>query len=356
MKYRFLIYINHAYAIPIGLPLKEEIEKLGYEVKWFSGMEEPKKLFPENGQLIENINKVFEYDPHIVLTVTDSVPDFFPGLKVQVFHGFPANKRKGTDQFTIRGFFDLYCTQGPSSTGPFKKQQEVYNSFEVTETGWSKMDSLFPLEPTDNKKPVILISSTFTKQYSLAFKDEVIEEIERLSKIGKYHFMAVLHPKIGTETVAKFKNLENENFKFYDTTNLIPLFKKADIMFSDTTSAIIEFLLQRKPVVTYKNNMPGPYLIDINKVSEIETAFEKALQNPSDLLQEIEKFAQFSHPYSDGKSSERVISTCIEYLHTDKSHLKSKPLNLLRKYKIRKHLNYWTLNSNNKADTLSRNN
>ncbi|MGA8854884.1 MAG: CDP-glycerol glycerophosphotransferase, partial [Christiangramia sp.] len=194
MNYRFLIYINHSYAIPIGSPLQEEIKKRGYEVKWFSGMDAPKKLFPENGQLINEIGDVIQYDPHIVLTITDSVPDFFPGLKVQVFHGFPANKRKGTDQFTIRGFFDLYCTQGPSSTGPFKKQQKKYKTFEVIETGWSKVDPLFPLEATKNKKPAILISSTFTTQYSLALKKEVIQEIERLSKTGKYQFMAVLHP------------------------------------------------------------------------------------------------------------------------------------------------------------------
>ena len=51
MNYRFLIYINHSYAIPIGSPLQEEIKKRGYEVKWFSGMEPPKKFFPEKGQL-----------------------------------------------------------------------------------------------------------------------------------------------------------------------------------------------------------------------------------------------------------------------------------------------------------------
>ena len=349
MNYRFLIYINHSYAIPIGSPLQEEIKKRGYEVKWFSGMDAPKKLFPENGQLINEIGDVIQYDPHIVLTITDSVPDFFPGLKVQVFHGFPANKRKGTDQFTIRGFFDLYCTQGPSSTGPFKKQQKKYETFEVIETGWSKVDPLFPLEATKNKKPAILISSTFTTQYSLALKKEVIQEIERLSKTGKYQFMAVLHPKLGAETVEKFRSLENENFKFYDTTDLIPLFKKADIMFSDTTSAIIEFLLQRKPVVTFENNMPGPYLIDIDEVSKIEKAFNKALAYPDDLIREIDKFAEFSHPYSDGNSSKRVISACIEFLHTDKSYLNKKPLNLIRRFKIRKQLNFFTLKSNRKA-------
>lgn len=340
MKYRFLIYINHNYALPIGIPLQEEINRLGYTVKWFSGLEPPKKFFPEHGDLINNIEDTINYDPHIILTITDIVPDFIPGLKVQIFHGFPANKRKGTDQFTIRGFFDLYCTQGPSSTIPFKKQQQKYKTFEVVETGWSKMDPLFPLEATENEKPVILISSTFTKQYSLALKEEVIDEIERLSKTGKYKFIAVLHPKLGAETVKKFRALENENFKFHDTTDLIPLFKEADIMFSDTTSAIIEFLVQRKPVVTFMNNMPGPYLVDIDKVADIEKSFDLALSPPKPLLSQIEKFAEFSHPFSDGKSSERVIKACIDHLHADKSYLKKKPLNLLRRLKIRMQLGY----------------
>uniref|UniRef100_UPI00261D8C5D CDP-glycerol glycerophosphotransferase family protein n=1 Tax=Christiangramia sp. TaxID=1931228 RepID=UPI00261D8C5D len=340
MKYRFLIYINHDYALPIGLPLQKEINRLGHTVKWFSGMEAPKKFFPKQGALINNIREAIAYKPHIVLSITDTVPDFISGLKVQVFHGFPANKRKGTDQFTIRGFFDLYCTQGPSSTLPFKEQQKKYKTFDVVETGWSKVDPLFPLKAIHNKKPKILISSTFTKQYSLALKDNVVDEIHRLSKTGKYDFMAVLHPKLGQETVEKFRRLENENFKFYDTTDLIPLFKKANIMFSDTTSAIIEFLLQRKPVITYKNNMPGPYLIDIDRVEDIESSFDLALTRPEELISEIDKFARFSHPYTDGKSSERVIQAGIDFLHTDKSYLKKKPLNLIRRYKIRKQLDY----------------
>ncbi|MCM4154558.1 CDP-glycerol glycerophosphotransferase [Gramella sp. AN32] len=354
MKYRFLIYINHAYAIPIGNPLQEEIQKRSDTVKWFSGMEEPKKLFPQHGELIESVEDAIAYNPHFVLAITDTVPDFFPGLKVQVFHGFPANKRKGTDQFTIRGFFDLYCTQGPSSTVPFKEQQKKYQTFEVIETGWSKMDPLFPLEENQNEKPVILISSTFTKYYSLALKNDVLAEIARLSKTGKYQFMAVLHPKLEAKTVKKFRSLENENFKFYDTTNLIPLFKKADIMFSDTTSAIIEFLLQRKLVVTFKNNMPGPYLIDVSEVSDIEGAFERALDYPVGLIKEIDKFAKFSHPYQDGKSSKRVIDACIKFLHEDKSYLKSKPLNLIRKYKVRKTLGYWTFKSFSAPYTLKK--
>jgi hypothetical protein len=125
-------------------------------------------------------------------------------------------------------------------------------------------------------------------------------------------------------------------------------------MFADTTSALIEFLLQEKPVVTFKNNMPGPYLINISEVSEIESALEVALSRPEILIREIRKFSEFSHAYTDGKSSERVIDACIEFLHKDKNHLKKKPLNLIRKYKIRKKLNYFTLKSYDRPLTIKK--
>lgn len=107
-------------------------------------------------------------------------------------------------------------------------------------------------------------------------------------------------------------------------------------MLSDTTSALIEFVLQRKPVVTIDNNMPQAYMLNIQNASEIADALEKAAEYPVALLKEIDKFAEFSHPYEDGRSSARVIDACIDCLHRDKSHLKTKPLNLIRRYKIRK--------------------
>lgn len=346
MKYKFLIYISQTYALPIGDPLQKEILKQGYEVKWFADLDYTKSHFPEHGELLPTIKDVMDYHPDVVLTINDVVPDFIPGIKVQVFHGFPANKRKGTDQFKIRGFFDLYCTQGPSSTNTFKKLSQKHKTFEVVETGWSKMDPLFKdIAPTTTAVPTVIIASTFTKDYSLALNEEVVSELERLSKTGKYKFISVLHPKLKKEVYDKFESIQNENFKFYNTTDLIPLFKSADVMFSDTTSALIEFLVQRKPVVTFNNNMPGPYLLNIKKVSEIEKALDLAISKPEELLKEIEIFSDFSHPYRDGNSSKRVIDACISFLHQNKDHLKKKPLNLIRKYKIRKHLNYFTLKS-----------
>ena len=344
MSYKFLIYISHTYALPIGGPLQKEILAQGHEVKWFSDQEYTKTHFPEQGELLNTIEEVIAYHPDIVLTITDSLADFIPGIKVQIFHGFLANKhsfKKG--HFRIRGFFDLYCTQGPSTTIPFKKLQKKHKHFDVIETGWSKVDPLFPIEAKTSDKPIILISSTFSPKYSLTYNEGVVNEIERLSKLGKWEFNVILHPKLAREKIDRFKAMQNKNLTYFDTTDIVPLFKKADVMFSDTTSAITEFILQKKPVVTFNNNKPGDHFINITEVSEIEEALTRSLEKPTSVMSAIQNYIDVTHPYTDGNSSKRVITACIEFLNRDRSYLKSKPLNLVRKYKVRKQLNYFTL-------------
>jgi CDP-glycerol glycerophosphotransferase (TagB/SpsB family) len=336
---KFLIYIAEPYGIPIGRPLQKELLKRGFEIAWFSEIESTKKEFLKTDLLLHTVEDVKTFKPDVVLVATNEVPDFFPGIKVQIFHGFSVSKRSDKKgHFRIRGFFDLYCTQGPSTTLPFLELKAKHKYFDVVETGWSKVDPLFPITNAKRKKPTIIISSTFTSRLSLAKNDTVFNEIKRLSKLDKWRFVSILHPKMELEVVEKFKSLENSNFKFYDTTDVIPLFKQADIMFADTTSAITEFVLQKKPVVTFNNNKPKSYMINILEVSEIENALESALTRPQEIIDDIERFIKDTHPYIDGKSSSRIIEVCLNFLKNNR--IKRKPLNLIRKYKIRKKLNY----------------
>ncbi|WP_026933937.1 CDP-glycerol glycerophosphotransferase family protein [Christiangramia echinicola] len=344
MNYRFLIYISYTYAFPIGEPLEKEIQSRGFQVKWFADEPETQKKFSKDKVVLNNIQEAIDYDAHIILSITNSIADFLPGLKVQVFHGIAPSKRnfkKG--HFRIRGFFDLYSTQGPFTTKPFKKLQKEHEHFEVVETGWPKLDPLFPIEEIPREKPGILISSTFSKKLSLAYNDEVIKEIQRISETGKWDFKVVLHPKIPQERIQKFKDIQGENLTFYNTTDLIPLFRESDILLADSTSVVTEFLLQDKPVVTFRNTQPGPHLINVTEVDEIENALENALDPDVRLLEEIQQFNANMHPYKDGKSSERLIDASIQFLHADKSHLKPKPLNLVRKLKVRKKLGFYSL-------------
>lgn len=354
MQYKFLIYISYSYAIPIGNPLEEEIIKQGYIVNWFSDLEDGAKALRDKSNTLNNIKDVILYKPDIILAATDSVPDFLRGLKVQVFHGFNAEKRTfKKDHFRIRGFFDLYCTQGPSTTSVFKNIAKKLKHFEVIETGWSKVDPLFPItKKSKHSIPVIFIASTFTERLSLAYNNEVFNEIKALSNSGDFKFLMVLHPKIPSDLVNKWKSLNNENFSFFETTDLIPLFKNADIMIADTTSAIQEFGLQEKPIITIKHYKPKPHLINITEASQIKSAIHTALSYPEHILTELTLFNNELHPYFDGRSSYRIITAAINFLHKDKSYLRKKPINLVRKYKIRKRLNYFTLKSFNKPFSI----
>jgi len=360
MPYKFLIYISYSYALPIGEPLEKEILKRGYTINWFSDLHEGKTSIKHKKNTLKTIKDVVDYQPDIVLTATDDIPDFISGLKVQIFHGFFSQKRpEGKNNFAhfrIRGFFDLYCTQGPSTTRIFSEKQKKNPHFEVIETGWSKVDPLFPLSenPMPLKKPVIMIASTFTKRLSLAYNENVYNKIKELSLTGQYTFIMVLHPKLPNEIKTKWQQLNNDNFTFYNTTNLINLFKSSNILFSDTTSAIQEYLLQQKPVVTFNHTFNHNYLINIENVQDIETAFTKALTPSSNLLENINSFINELHPYRDGNSSARVIDASIFQLLKNKNHLKHKPLNLIRKYKIRRRLKYFTFKSFNKPFTKAK--
>src|SRR5690606_29241718 len=154
--------------------------------------------------LIHTVKAFINYQPDIVLAATNDVPDFITGLKVQIYHGVLAYKRpeRNTreEPFRIRGLFELYCQRCPSTTHGSNRQEKKYPHFEVIETGWSKVDGLFPIQAKkESAKPTVMIASTFTKRLSLAYKDDVFDEIKKLSINGDYQFLMVLHPKLPAE-------------------------------------------------------------------------------------------------------------------------------------------------------------
>ena len=339
---KFLLYISERYSIPIGKPLQAEIERRGWQVRWFCDTPETKTFLSSKEITLENVEDVMAFNPDVVLCSTNIVPDFFPGIKVQIFHGFSVGKRsRAKGHFNIRGFFDLYCTQGPSTTLPFQQLQRQHRHFNVIETGWSKVDPLFTLQnaPRSHTRPTVMITSTFTPRLSLAHNPEAVETIARLARSGAWKFIAVLHPKMERDIVTRFKALQSEHFTFYDTTDLTALYRQADVMFSDTTSAISEFLLQNKPVVALNNATAAPYLINITTPQDLEQALKTALNPPQELLVHMQHFMEQTHPYRDGISSRRVVDACIKTL--EHPPLQRKPLNLFRKYTIRKKLGYF---------------
>lgn len=122
---------------------------------------------------------------------------------------------------------------------------------------------------------------------------------------------------------------------------MIPLLQAGDVMLCDTSSILLMFLMQRKPVVTFKNQSPKAHLIDINRVEEIEPALTRALSRPDDLMAHIHDYCNQIHPTGDGQSSQRVLAATDALIDKGTAWLKPKPLNLLRHFKMRRKLGYW---------------
>jgi CDP-glycerol glycerophosphotransferase (TagB/SpsB family) len=339
MKKHYLFYGSERYTQAIMRPIDAAIKARGEEVAWFFGGPGAEDLSPED-KLLTSVEAVKAWNPIAVITPNNLVPHFFPGVKVQTFHGFDAGKPR---HIYIRGLFDLYCTTGPQDTRAFQALADRMKHFSVVETGWPKLDSFFKELPADlppvREKPVVLYHSTFSPSWSAA--ELLYEEIKRLSASGRWQWIVTLHPKMNRETVTKYRALESEHLHFATNDNILELFPLVDMMCSDTSSAITEFLLTGKPVVTFKNRRPGPQLIDIDRVEDFESSIERALARPAELMQAIHHFGQEVHPYRDGRSAERILEAIDDFIAKGGKNPRSKPWNLWRKFKIRKNLGYW---------------
>lgn len=335
---KYLFYVSQNYSYAILRPLQAEILKQGHQVKWFfNGTEvNPNYLLPDE-QRIKTIRDVYQYKPDAVFAPGNVIPSIFPGIKVALFHGFNVGKRvdhKG--HFNIRGWFDLYCTQGPNTTEKFQQLAAKHKYFKVVETGWCTLDPLFiPQPPTvtskNTDKKTVLMCSTFTPRLSCAHV--LREKIKELRDTNDWQWLIQFHPKMDAQIVAEFKALQNEKLTFVETDNVLPLLAKADVMLCDTSSILLMFLLQNKPVVTFRNNRPGEHLFNITDVDDVGPAIKKALTYPEPLMSNIKSFNQQLHPYFDGQSSNRVLQATNELIESKRKGLSRKPLNLINNIK-----------------------
>lgn len=345
---RFLLYAEQDYAFAMLRPLQAAIRARGDEVAWFLAGEQIHAHWLQDDEVrLMTVSDVRRWRPAAVLVSGNTVPAFIPGLKVATFHGFNVAKATRSDDrghFNIRGCFDLYCTQGPNTTEGFQQRAERYGWFQVTETGWPALDPLFqpgPLPLPADTRPTVLLCSTFTPALSCA--PLLLDEIRRLRNQGHWRLLVQFHPKMAAEVVAAYRALANDNLTFIETDNIIPWLRQADVMVCDTSSVMTMFLLQRKPVVTFRNQTVGPrqHLRDVQTVDKLEGAISEALAHPPALMAAIDQFIAATHPYQDGASSQRVLAAVDAWLTNPPRLRQRKPLNLIRSLKERNKLHYW---------------
>jgi CDP-glycerol glycerophosphotransferase (TagB/SpsB family) len=344
---RYLFFVNQPYSYSILRPLQEQIRLRGDEAAWFVAGCTAAPLRPDELHL-KTVKEVMEFKADATFVPGDWVPYFFPGIKVEVFHGMARNKRghsseDESDHYRIRGWFDLYCTHARKDTAKFQELAEIHQNFAVAHTGWPKLDPLLAT-PARGKRsrdsgelPVVFFASTFSRSVTAA--PALVDKIAELSSNGRWKFIVTLHPKMDPVVVKQYRALAGSNLRFVESDeDLLPILPQADVMLCDTSSIMFEFMFLDRPVVTYRTKMPGPYLIDVSKVESLEDALEKALQYPQDLMAATRELCDDLHSFKDGRSSERVLDAVDDFIDNGHRKLKSKPLNLLRKFKVRRRL------------------
>lgn len=344
-RQHYLLYVTLPYAFTIMRPLQEAIRQRGAKAAWFIEPGCDNGLNADELQL-HSFNEVEAFDPVAVFAPGNYIPDFFPGVKVALFHGYAIQKRYEAvdDHFTIRGWFDIYCTQGPSSTPYFKELEAKHRFFKVYETGWTKADTYFSDEMQqlpNNPRPLILYAPTFTKNVCSA--PHLVEAIRQMVETKPWDWIITFHPKLNDpDVLAAYKGLaaEHDNVTFFEGPDKLGLLHDADVMLCDSSSIILEFMFLGKPVVTFRNSHPGPHLIDVQQPDDVASAIEQALTRPQSLMDDIMAYTLHHEAHREGHNGENVLKAVDDFMANHYGRLPRKPLNLVRKIKLRKQLGY----------------
>jgi hypothetical protein len=330
------------YSFGILEPVMQVLKEKNHEFIWFIRPEILDKFPYQEQRFTSKIEDLVRFNSDAIFVPGNEVPHYLRGVKTQVFHGL-AGEKKG--HFRIRNYFDLYLTQGPYFTRWFSEAAVKYKDFEVVETGWPKLDvygkelhkydsvKLTLLKKSKAKK-IILYAPTFSP--SLTSAPHLLTQIEELAKSKEYLIVIKFHDLMAEDLIDSYKKLSMsfENVLFIEERNIIKYLLIADLMISDTSSVVYEFLLLDKPVITFKNNsLAIKWDNQLLFSGLVKRVAENLLKDP--FKQQRLKILNEYHPYTDGNSAKRMVGAVEEYIKTNGVPEK-RLISWFRRYKINK--------------------
>jgi len=337
-----ILFCMNPYSFGILEPVMQVLKEKNHEFIWFVRSAILEKFPYQDQRCTSKIEDLVRFNSDAIFVPGNEVPHYLRGVKTQVFHGL-AGEKKG--HFRIRNYFDLYLTQGPYFTRWFSKAAAKHKDFSVVETGWPKLDvygkelhkydsdKLFLLKKSKAKK-IILYAPTFSP--SLTSAPHLLTQIEELAKSKEYLVLIKFHDLMAEDMIDSYKKLSMsfENVLFIEERNIIKYLLIADLMISDTSSVVYEFLLLDKPVITFKNNsLAIKWDNQLLFSGLVKRVAENLLKDP--FKQQRLKILNEYHPYTDGNSAKRMVGAVEEYIKTNGVPEK-RLISWFRRYKINK--------------------
>ena len=337
-----ILFCMNPYSFGILEPVMQVLKEKKYEFIWFVRTAILEKFPYQDQRFTSKIEDLVRFNSDAIFVPGNEVPHYLRGVKTQVFHGL-AGEKKG--HFRIRNYFDLYLTQGPYFTRRFSKAASKHRDFSVVETGWPKLDvygkelhkydsdKLILLKKSKAKK-IILYAPTFSP--SLTSASHLFTQIEKLAKSKEYLILIKFHDLMAADLIDSYKKLSMsfENVLFIEERNIIKYLLISDLMISDTSSVVYEFLLLDKPVITFKNNsLAVKWDNQLLFKGLVNRVAENLLEDP--FKQERLNILKEYHPYTDGNSAKRMVDAVEKYIKTNGVPEK-RQISWFRRYKINK--------------------
>lgn len=341
---RILLFCENRYAIDILNPLQEYVtdNNLPHEVMWY--IHKPKINTFEYASKVRwtnSIQEAYDFSPEAVFVPGNIVPYYLPGVKIQVFHGYAAEKK---DHWIIRRYFDTYFTQGPYFTSHFKALSEEYGDFEVVETGWPKQDWIKcnlhtydaerqRLLDSTGRKRIILYAPTFSPKLTSLPLEGMKERLGELAEHNDALVVMKFHPLTRKEWADEYRAWaeSKDNVIFVNQGENITKYQlMSDVLISDTSSTVYEFLLLSRPVITVRTIAKDIYWENTATPDGLEEAYRRAMNDPEAIARR-QWIVDNYDPYLDGHVCERMLNAAADYIRRHGVPSKRR-LNLWRKY------------------------
>jgi CDP-ribitol ribitolphosphotransferase len=336
-----VLFCANPYAFGILEPLWKELESRNHEILWFV----PERIvsgfpFQDQAPYVTDIKSIYDFKSDAIFVPGNEVPHYLRGVKVQVFHGLAGEKR---GHFRIRHYFDLYLTQGPYFTKGFQALVKHEPSIEVRETGWCKLDGLFKNHPQYQAEKqawlqqykrtrVVLYAPTFSPRLTstvTAFQDVfAVADDPHVLLVIKFHDL--MDKAVMGQYAQAAAN--RKNVIIVEDQNIIKTMIMSDLMISDTSSVVYEFLLLNKPVVTINSTSENIHWCNITDSTQLKSVVLKELLEDN-YKAARQKTIDLYHPYHDGQSSARMVDSVEEYIARN-GVPERRQLNFYRRWKI----------------------
>jgi spore coat polysaccharide biosynthesis predicted glycosyltransferase SpsG len=338
-----VLFCTEPYSFLILKPLADELKERGEDYIWYVSPHLFEQ-FPYKQMMHTNSLKyIDEFKSDAIFVPTNDVPYWLRGVKVHLFNSLIVNEDEYQEMIN---YFDLFLTPGPKFTKIFEELKEKHQGFDVMETGWVKLDTLFNTANDDfitwekNRltheyeiKHIVLYAPSSDKELTSApqLKDIILKLIKSRNDIL---FMVLFDEDMDKEIVQEYKEIEAKNVVILDDDNVSKNMHIADVLITDTSSLAYEFTLLDKPVLSIDAKLDDITWSNLS-AGGIYLTLIRTLENSSSIRNRRDKTFNEYHPYKDGKSSQRVIEATKEYI--DKNGVpEEKKVSFFKKLKLKK--------------------